>query len=71
MVQIHPFPNGNGRHARITADIYLQQCFGATPIDWAAGHNLQSMNDRRTQYIAALRSADAGDFALLLSFVGV
>ena len=71
MVQIHPFPNGNGRHGRIAADVYLEQCFGHPPVDWAAGHNLQSMNERRTQYIAALRAADAGDLAPLLSFVGL
>jgi Fic-DOC domain mobile mystery protein B len=70
MVQIHPFPNGNGRHARIAADVYLEQCFGAAPIDWAAGHNLQSMNERRARYIAALRAADGYDLAPLLAFVG-
>lgn len=70
MVQIHPFPNGNGRHARIAADAYLQERFGHDPIDWAAGHGLQSMNERRMQYIAALRAADGGDFAPLLAFVG-
>lgn len=70
MVQIHPFPNGNGRHARIAADVYLEQRFGHDPIDWAAGRDLQRMNERRMQYIAALRAADGGDFALLLAFVG-
>ncbi len=70
MVQIHPFPNGNGRHARIAADVFLEERFGHAPIDWAAGHDLQSMNQRRNAYIAALRAADAGDFAPHLAFVG-
>jgi hypothetical protein len=46
MVQIHPFPNGNGRHARIRADTVLVRVYRAKPFDWAAGHNLQRMNDR-------------------------
>jgi len=70
MVQIHPFPNGNGRHARIAADVYLEQNFRHDPIDWAAGHDLQSMNERRLHYIAALRAADRGDFTQLLAFAG-
>lgn len=71
MVQIHPFPNGNGRHARIAADIYLEECFGHPPIDWAGGHNPQAMSERRAQYIGALRAADAGNDAPLLTFVGL
>lgn len=71
MVRIHPFPNGNGRHARIAADAYLERHFDHPPIDWAAGHGLQGMNVRRTHYIAALRAADAGDYGPLLSFVGL
>lgn len=70
MVQIHPFPNGNGRHARIAADEYLKQYFGRGPIDWAGGYDLQTDSQRRDGYLRALRSADAGDFALLLAFVG-
>ena len=68
MVFIHPFPNGNGRHARIMADTVLSRVYGAEPIDWAGGHDLQTMNDRRTAYIAALRAADQGDLAPLLAF---
>lgn len=70
MVQIHPFPNGNGRHARIAADEYLKQYFGRGPIDWAGGYNLQTDSQRRDGYLRALRSADTGDFGLLLAFVG-
>lgn len=68
MVQIHPFPNGNGRHARISADVYLEQYFNHAPIEWANGFNLQSNNNRRADYLAALRTADAGNFDLLLEF---
>jgi Fic-DOC domain mobile mystery protein B len=71
LVSIHPFANGNGRHARIMADTVLKRVYGADPIDWAGGQDLQHMNDRRTAYIAALRSADRGDFGPLFEFAGI
>jgi Fic-DOC domain mobile mystery protein B len=43
---IHPFPNGNGRHARIMADTLLEKVYGVAPIDWAGGKNLQNNSDR-------------------------
>jgi Fic-DOC domain mobile mystery protein B len=70
LVQIHPFANGNGRHARIMADTVLDRVYGAKPIDWAGGYDLQKMNDRRTAYIAALKAADRNDIGPLLHFVG-
>ena len=70
LVYIHPFPNGNGRHARIMADAILNKSLGEPPIDWAGGYRLEAMNERRNQYIAALRSADGHDFTALLEFVG-
>ena len=70
LVQIHCFPNGNGRHARIMTDIYLEECFDHPPIDWAAGQDLLKDNARRDDYIAALRAADAANFDPLLEFVG-
>jgi Fic-DOC domain mobile mystery protein B len=70
LVFIHPFPNGNGRHARIMADAVLESIYGEAAIDWAGGHDLQKMNDRRSAYIAALKSADWGDLAPLMAFVG-
>ncbi|MBC6437526.1 MAG: mobile mystery protein B [Rhodobacteraceae bacterium] len=69
LVQIHPFPNGNGRHARIAADIYLSDHFDHAPIEWASGFDLQADNARREAYLAALRAADAGDIDPLLEFV--
>ena len=70
LVQIHCFPNGNGRHARIMSDIYLQECFRHAPIDWSGGFDLTKENARRDEYLAALRAADGGTFDLLLVFVG-
>ena len=70
LVQIHPFANGNGRHARIAADIMLEDHYGHPPIAWASGFDLQADNERRRDYIAALRAADGHDFAALFAFVG-
>lgn len=69
-MQIHPFPNGNGRHARIMADAMLDRVYKERPIDWAGGHNLQKMGERRAAYIAALRAADGGDIGPLMKFIG-
>jgi len=69
LVQIHPFPNGNGRHARISADLYLSDYFDDGHIDWNGGQSLVYNNARRDEYIAALRAADGYDFGLLFRFV--
>lgn len=70
LVYIHPFANGNGRHARIMADAVLTRLLNEAAIDWAGGHSLDSMNERRNDYIAALRAADRHDLTPLLQFVG-
>ena len=70
LAYIHPFPNGNGRHARIMADALLTKLMDEPEIDWAGGYSLESMNERRDQYIAALRAADGHDYTDLLDFVG-
>src|ERR1035441_5056765 len=68
LTQIHPFPNGNGRHARIMADAMLKRVYAAPAIDWAGGYDLQKMNERREAYIAALKAADRGDIGPLMKF---
>ena len=70
LVFIHPFSNGNGRHARIMADAVLTKLLNEPAIDWAGGYGLEAMNERREQYIGALRAADGHDFSALLEFVG-
>lgn len=70
LVQIHPFPNGNGRHSRIPVDEYLKHHIGHEPIDWEAGYDLVHGNGRRDEYLKALREADRGDYTRLLAFVG-
>ena len=68
LVWIHPFPNGNGRHARMMADALLKQ-LGQPVFSWGSSANLVSANAVRARYLAALRAADQGDFAELLAFV--
>ena len=70
LVSIHPFPNGNGRHARIVADLYLTEHFGSPAIAWADGFALDAAGARREAYIRALRAADGGNLDPLLEFVG-
>lgn len=66
LVAIHPFPNGNGRHARLVADLLIVQLGGA-PFSWGGG-TLRDIGTLRAEYIAALRVADQHDFAPLLAF---
>lgn len=70
LVAIHPFPNGNGRHARIMANAMLTHLLKEQPIDWGGGYSLEQASERRSSYIAALRSADVSDYKPLLVFVG-
>ena len=67
VVQIHPFRNGNGRHARLLTDRVLR-VHGASPFTWGRA-NLISAGPVRDTYIAALRAADGGDVATLYAFV--
>jgi Fic-DOC domain mobile mystery protein B len=66
LVAIHPFPNGNGRHARLMADLLALQA-GRPAFSWGGGR-LTSTSELRTAYINALRMADGGDIAPLLEF---
>jgi Fic-DOC domain mobile mystery protein B len=67
LVAIHPFPNGNGRHARLMTDFLLEKA-GLPRFTWGRT-NLTNSGATRKEYISALRSADRGDYAPLASFV--
>ena len=66
LVAIHPFPNGNGRHARLMADL-LAERLGRPRFTWGSA-NLVDANDARQRYIAALRAADNREFTALIAF---
>jgi Fic-DOC domain mobile mystery protein B len=67
LVSIHLFPNGNGRHARLMADLLLADLTGQR-FEWGRG-SLTATGEVRARYIAALRAADAGDCQPLLAFL--
>lgn len=56
LVEIHPFPNGNGRHARLATEL-LQRAIGETPFTWGATLD-ESTAGLRERYVQALREAD-------------
>lgn len=66
LVEVHPFPDGNGRHARIYTDLCLRAA-GATPFSWGR-RRIGPDAEKRAAYLAALRAADAtrdvGDLAV-------
>ena len=66
LVQIHPFANGNGRHARLMADLLVME-LGQERFSWGRA-NLQEAGDVRARYIAALKAADNHDIGPLLAF---
>src|SRR5271169_4273304 len=67
--KIHPFPNGNGRHARMIVDVVAVK-LGHSDFTWGAGKDLVAEGDTRAAYLAALRALDANenDVKLLLDF---
>lgn len=67
MTRIHPFANGNGRHARLATDLLLEQ-LGEARFSWGAG-DLEHVGAARAKYIAALRTADGGDYQPLSDFL--
>jgi Fic-DOC domain mobile mystery protein B len=72
LVFIHPFPNGNGRHARVMAEQLLKSC-GEDIFTWGGGtiQSYSSQNAIRKEYIRCLREADKGSIEELLKFVRV
>ncbi len=67
LVSIHPFPNGNGRHARLIADVLIEQ-LGGLRFSWGGSSSLVEASSLRQRYITALQQADRGDISALLAF---
>ncbi len=66
LVQIHLFPNGNGRHSRLMADLLIMK-LGGERFPWG-DTDLRKASVVRRRYIAALQAADQLDLAPLLAF---
>lgn len=67
IVSIHCFPNGNGRHSRMMADIIMESIFEKEIFSWHQS-NMVKANETRKEYINALREADNGNVEPLIKF---
>ena len=70
LVFVHPFPNGNGRHARMMADLLIRR-LGAPPFSWGSNRDdrvIHDIGDLRKRYVSALRAADGNDYEPLIAF---
>jgi Fic-DOC domain mobile mystery protein B len=67
LVWIHPYPNGNGRHARLATDLLLVS-LGRPRFTWGSA-SLVDPSETRQRYVNALRAADNHDIGPLLEFV--
>jgi Fic-DOC domain mobile mystery protein B len=63
---IHPFVNGNGRHARLMADVLVMK-LGRPAFTWGSS-DLVKPGEARARYLEAIRAADGGDIPPLLEF---
>lgn len=66
LVFIHAFPNGNGRHARLMADVLVTK-FGRSVFTWGSS-DLIKPGEARARYLEAIHAADGGDLRPLLEF---
>jgi fido (protein-threonine AMPylation protein) len=67
LVSIHCFPNGNGRHSRMMADLIVLHVFGLNKFSWGK-HSLVESSEQRKLYLYALKQADNGNFSELMKF---
>jgi fido (protein-threonine AMPylation protein) len=65
LVKVHPFPNGNGRHARLWCDTLLRQQ-GRPPFAWRS-RELDQVGEARHAYVGALQAADGSDYEPLFT----
>lgn len=68
LVAIHLYANGNGRHARLMADLLLVHILDRPHFTWGR-ESLAQAGECRANYIRALRAADRHDYGPLLEFV--
>ena len=68
LTKIHPFRNGNGRHARLITDIFLYSRQHPLP-EWPQTHLMSEGHQIRERYIATMKQADQGNFSNLIQFI--
>ena len=67
LVSIHCFANGNGRHARLYADVLIEKIFDRPLFTWGSAALLRP-GESRAAYLSASQKADEGDVGPLLAF---
>ena len=68
LTRIHPFRNGNGRHARLITDIFFDSRGHKLP-KWPQIQLLTHGDEIRDRYIAAMRKADKEDYSELRAII--
>ena len=67
LVNIHPFPNGNGRCGRLFTDLWISSR-GEDTIDWGE-ESIDKVGETRTEYIKALQEVDSNGYERLKHFM--
>jgi Fic-DOC domain mobile mystery protein B len=67
IVSVHPFPNGNGRHSRLMADVLVAHGFDRPFFTWGSATLVQP-GEARKRYLSALKDADGGNYGPLVLF---
>lgn len=70
LVSIHLFPNGNGRHSRLCADILVSHALNKPIFTWG-GKNITNKGKTRTKYLNAIYEADKGNIEPLIHFARI
>ena len=69
LVSIHCFPNGNGRHSRLMADLIIEKIFNQPHFTWGQSQSKLTSNDSaRKEYLSALKQADLNNYTPLIAF---
>jgi Fic-DOC domain mobile mystery protein B len=68
LTRIHPFKNGNGRHARMITDIFFHSVKHPLP-KWPQIQLMSEGDQVRSRYIEAMKAADKEDYRELMAFM--
>lgn len=67
LVKTHIFPNGNGRHSRLCADILIMHGYKRPAFSWGKT-SLSKKGETRKRYLNAIYQADKGILEPLIEF---
>lgn len=69
LVSVHCFPNGNGRHSRLMADLIVEKLFHENSFSWGQLLSENTSNEEvRSTYLKALKEADRNNYTPLIEF---